>query len=55
MSISSWWFDRQRALFFFWCPVVFTTFLFGAVWFHNLAPLGPDIPAIILLYYVLYT
>ena len=32
-----------------------TYFLFGAVWFHNREPLGPDTPGIILLYEVLYS
>ena len=56
MSISSWWFDPQRALFFlYWSTFFFTSILFGAVLFHNRVTLGADIPGIILpLYDVLY-
>ena len=54
MNMSTWWFDSQRALsFFFWCCVFFQLFWFGAVLVHNRVPLGPDIPGIILLYDVL--
>ena len=39
------------SFYLFGVPFFFTSFLFGAVWFHNRVPLGPDIPGIILLLY----
>ena len=38
MSISSRGFN-PRSILFFCCAVFFTSFLFGAVWFHNRVPL----------------
>ena len=50
MNISRWWFDSQRALFFFGVPFFCHLFLFGAVWILNRVPLEPDTLSIILLY-----
>ena len=41
-------------MFYFSCVCSFFH-LFDAVWFHNLVPLGPDIPGIALLHNVIHT
>ena len=48
MRVSSGWLDPQRALFFL-LVCRFFHLLFGAVWFYNRLPLGPNVAGITLL------